>query len=92
MTPDDSGAVSRNISAECPRPHLAELDQEHGLFIVCEGDQTVTPGKVLRLDPETLETRSEAVQRTSGDMRLNPHLHVVSVSTSDRRSGTRRNP
>ncbi|WP_437573533.1 hypothetical protein [Sorangium sp. So ce887] len=60
MAPDDSGAVSRNISAECPRPHLAELDQEHGLFIVCEGDQTVTPGKVLRPDPETLETRSEA--------------------------------
>ncbi|WP_437515856.1 YncE family protein [Sorangium sp. So ce1099] len=59
-TPDDSAAISRNISEECLRPHLAELDEEHGLFIVCEGDQTVTPGKVLRLDPGTLETLSEA--------------------------------
>ncbi|XXY23084.1 YncE family protein [Sorangium sp. So ce216] len=59
-TPDDSAAISRNISKDCLRPHLAELDEEHGLFIVCEGDQTVTPGKVLRLDPETLETLSEA--------------------------------
>ncbi|HTN89532.1 MAG TPA: YncE family protein [Sorangium sp.] len=59
-TPDGSAAVSRNISEECLRPHLAELDEEHGLFIVCEGDQTVTPGKVLRLDPKTLETLSVA--------------------------------
>ncbi|AUX47711.1 hypothetical protein SOCE26_092350 [Sorangium cellulosum] len=60
VTPDDRHAVSRNIRDECLRPHLAELDEEHGLFVVCEGDQTVTPGKVLRLDPETLETRSAA--------------------------------
>ncbi|MGK4007184.1 YncE family protein [Sorangium sp. So ce1036] len=60
VTPDAGAPVSRNIRDECLRPHLAELDEEHGLFIVCEGDQTVTPGKVLRLDPETLETRSEA--------------------------------
>ncbi|WP_437957574.1 YncE family protein [Sorangium sp. So ce119] len=60
MTPDDSDAFSRNLSGECPRPHLAALDEEHGLFLVCEGDRTATPGKVLRLDPETLETRSEA--------------------------------
>ncbi|WP_437591191.1 YncE family protein [Sorangium sp. So ce1000] len=60
MNPDDNGAISRNIRDECMRPHLAELDEEHGLFVVCEGDQAVTPGTVLRLDPETLETRSEA--------------------------------
>ncbi|WP_437678910.1 YncE family protein [Sorangium sp. So ce131] len=60
VTADNREAVSRNISEQCFRPHLAELDEEHGLFIVCEGDQTVRPGKVLRLDPETLETRSEA--------------------------------
>ncbi|WP_437874698.1 YncE family protein [Sorangium sp. So ce513] len=60
MTPDDRRAFSRNISKDCVRPHVADLDEEHGLFIVCEGDQKVTPGKVLRLDPETLETLSEA--------------------------------
>ncbi|WP_437979204.1 YncE family protein [Sorangium sp. So ce295] len=60
MDPDDNGAISRNIRDDCVRPHLAELDEEHGLFVVCEGDQTVTPGKVLRLDPETLEMRSES--------------------------------
>ncbi|WP_437526261.1 hypothetical protein WME79_40640 [Sorangium sp. So ce726] len=60
MDPDDNGAISRNIRDDCVRPHLAELDEEHGLFVVCEGDQTVTPGKVLPLDPETLEMRSES--------------------------------
>ncbi|WP_437806693.1 YncE family protein [Sorangium sp. So ce1078] len=60
VTPDDSAAVTRQLSGECFRPHLAELDEEHGLFLVCEGDQTTTPGKVLRLEPGTLETLSEA--------------------------------
>ncbi|WP_437710912.1 YncE family protein [Sorangium sp. So ce448] len=67
VTSDDRDAVSRNISEECFRPHLAEFDEEHGLFIVCEGDQAATPGKVLRLDPETLETRSEAEVGLSPD-------------------------
>jgi hypothetical protein len=49
----------RELAGECDRPHIAELDEEHGLFLVCEGDQTTTPGKVLRLDPETLETLSD---------------------------------
>ncbi|WP_437281953.1 YncE family protein [Sorangium sp. So ce375] len=60
VSPDERDAVSRNIRDECVRPHLAEFDEEHGLFVVCEGDRTETPGKVLRLDPETLETLSEA--------------------------------
>ncbi|WP_437476682.1 YncE family protein [Sorangium sp. So ce1014] len=60
VAPGDDDIVSRELSGECFRPHLAELDEEHGLFLVCEGDQTETPGRVLRLDPETLETRSDA--------------------------------
>jgi DNA-binding beta-propeller fold protein YncE len=58
--PGNDDVVSRELGGECFRPHLAELDEAHGLFVVCEGDQTTTPGKVLRLDPGTLETLSEA--------------------------------
>ncbi|WP_437954538.1 YncE family protein [Sorangium sp. So ce119] len=59
VDPEHSDAISRQLSGECFRPHLADLDEENGLFVVCEGDQTTTPGRVLRLDPETLETRSD---------------------------------
>ncbi|WP_437893253.1 YncE family protein [Sorangium sp. So ce124] len=59
VTPEDNEVVTRNIAEECMRPHLAQLDEEHGLFLVCEGDRSTTPGKVLRLDPETLETLSD---------------------------------
>lgn len=42
---------------ECQRPHEAVLwDNDQELLLVCEGDH-VTPGKLLFLDPQTLETR-----------------------------------
>ncbi|WP_437774662.1 YncE family protein [Sorangium sp. So ce1097] len=50
----------RDLSQVCDRPHIADLDGTGALFVVCEGDQIATPGRVLRLDPETLETLSDA--------------------------------
>lgn len=56
-----AGAVlsSRTFEAgACDKPHLGELYDHAGdaaLFVVCEGDQ-VAPGRVLKLDPVTLET------------------------------------
>ncbi|WP_437720657.1 YncE family protein [Sorangium sp. So ce861] len=57
---DNAELAYRDLSGECEKPHVVDYDGGDGLFLVCEGDQTETPGKVLRLDPETLETRSEA--------------------------------
>ncbi|WP_437669595.1 YncE family protein [Sorangium sp. So ce131] len=51
--------VYRDLTGECDKPHIADFDGGDGLFVVCEGDQSETPGKVLRLDPGTLETRSD---------------------------------
>lgn len=43
---------------ECQRPHEAALwDDDQELLLVCEGDH-LTPGKLLILDPQTLETRA----------------------------------
>ncbi|WP_437730304.1 YncE family protein [Sorangium sp. So ce1335] len=49
----------RDLTAVCDRPHIADFDGAGALFVVCEGDQIATPGRVLRLDPETLETLSD---------------------------------
>jgi DNA-binding beta-propeller fold protein YncE len=49
----------RDLGGECDKPHIANFDGGDGLFVVCEGDQTKTPGRVLQLDPETLETVSD---------------------------------
>ncbi len=43
---------------ECKLPHVVERVDDR-LALVCEGDHTA-PGKVLLLDPDTLETKSEA--------------------------------
>ncbi|AUX44784.1 hypothetical protein SOCE26_062520 [Sorangium cellulosum] len=48
----------RDLTGECDKPHIVDFDGGDGLFLVCEGDQMKIPGNVLRLDPETLETRS----------------------------------
>lgn len=47
--------VYRPLSGACDKPHLVNL-AEGTLFVVCEGDQTKTPGNVLKLNPATLET------------------------------------
>jgi DNA-binding beta-propeller fold protein YncE len=43
---------------ECERPHLADPPGGDAVFVVCEGDQK-SPGKLLRLEPDTLATLSE---------------------------------
>lgn len=44
--------------AECPLPHVVTRLPDGVLLLVCEGDH-VEPGKVLWLDPETLDTIRE---------------------------------
>lgn len=52
--------VSRQFSGEeCPLPHVAILLKDETIALVCEGDH-IAPGKVVWLDPETLETVREA--------------------------------
>jgi DNA-binding beta-propeller fold protein YncE len=43
---------------ECEKPHEVVRSHAGRLFIVCEGDH-VAPGKLLELDPATLETLAE---------------------------------
>ncbi|MGK3961247.1 YncE family protein [Sorangium sp. So ce118] len=59
VTDNNNTLAHRELSGECFRPHIASFEGGDGLFLVCEGDQTETPGRVLRLDPETLETLSD---------------------------------
>jgi DNA-binding beta-propeller fold protein YncE len=47
--------ATRDLSGACDKPHVVDLAGD-ALFVVCEGDQTKTPGNVLKLDPATLET------------------------------------
>ncbi|NUQ78483.1 MAG: YncE family protein [Polyangiaceae bacterium] len=44
---------------ECERPHLVEVHDATTLFVVCEGDWK-SPGRVLKLNPESLETVASA--------------------------------
>lgn len=46
-------------AAECERPHLAEIHADGALFVVCEGDWK-SPGRVLKLDPSSLEDVTSA--------------------------------
>lgn len=49
---------SRQLGAACVRPHEAQLEarpEGDRLWLVCEGD-TLTPGWLLVLDPQTLQT------------------------------------
>lgn len=50
----------RDLAGACERPHIVDLDGEEALWVVCEGDQATTPGKVMKLDPATLATVTEA--------------------------------
>lgn len=43
---------------ECEKPHEVVLSHSSRVFLVCEGDH-VGPGKLLELDPESLETLAE---------------------------------
>lgn len=53
-------AVRRDFApGECPLPH-ALLAADGGLLLACEGDHQ-SPGKLLRLDPDTLETENESM-------------------------------
>lgn len=47
------------VGDECPLPHVANLLKDGAIALVCEGDH-VAPGKVVWLDPVTLETVREA--------------------------------
>lgn len=60
FTQGNTEIASRLFAAgECERPHLVELHDEATLFVVCEGDWK-NPGRVLKLDPGSLETISSA--------------------------------
>jgi DNA-binding beta-propeller fold protein YncE len=52
--------ATRDLSGACDKPHVVNLAGD-ALFVVCEGDQTKTPGNVLKLDPATLETITSTV-------------------------------
>jgi hypothetical protein len=43
---------------ECEKPHEVVRSHAGRIFLVCEGDH-VDPGKLLELDPESLETLAE---------------------------------
>ncbi|UQA62246.1 YncE family protein [Polyangium aurulentum] len=61
LTKDNAELGRRDFSAdECKLPHVVERLDDTRIALVCEGDHTL-PGKVLILDAETLETKSEAV-------------------------------
>jgi len=45
---------------ECKWPHVVDVLDESRLVLVCEGDH-VSAGKVLTLDADTLETKTEAI-------------------------------
>ena len=61
LTQGNAEILSRTFTAdECEKPHVAEVHGEEGqLFLVCEGDWK-KPGRVLLLDPESLETIASA--------------------------------
>jgi DNA-binding beta-propeller fold protein YncE len=56
LTQGNAEIVSRDLGGECDKPHVVDYDGGDALFLVCEGDQTRTPGEVLKLDPGTLAT------------------------------------
>jgi DNA-binding beta-propeller fold protein YncE len=57
VTADNAELERRDFApGECDLPHIAEI-QGDALLVVCEGDH-VAPGKLLTLDPDTLETRT----------------------------------
>lgn len=52
--------TSRQFTGEeCPLPHVASVLKDGTIALVCEGDHA-EPGKVVWLDPVTLETKREA--------------------------------
>jgi DNA-binding beta-propeller fold protein YncE len=53
-----SGTTRWFSGDECERPHEIVRSHAGRLFVVCEGDH-VAPGKLLELDPMTLETLAE---------------------------------
>jgi DNA-binding beta-propeller fold protein YncE len=48
----------RDLTGECEKPHQAEVHEDSGLFVVCEGDK-LTPGDLVKLDPMTLDTSAK---------------------------------
>jgi DNA-binding beta-propeller fold protein YncE len=52
--------LSRPFAAdECEKPHVAEVHEGGDLFLVCEGDWK-NPGRVLKIDPGSLESIASA--------------------------------
>jgi DNA-binding beta-propeller fold protein YncE len=56
LAQDNAELAYRDLGGACDKPHVADLSGSDALFVVCEGDQTTTPGDVMKLDPVTLDT------------------------------------